>query len=128
METKVEDVVVNIQNDDEIEVDVSLEGYIGTYWELPEGLRENKYIHGGYRIGFQSFWLGLKTLFMWHNETVNVWTHFLGKIVFLGIVIWLFFSTAQMDQVGQATIDQYRNSGLTLREFTMQQSKYLQQQ
>lgn len=47
--SKVDEINVNIQNDSSDEI---CEGYIGTYWEIPEGLRENQFIHGGYRIGF----------------------------------------------------------------------------
>lgn len=79
--------------------------YVGHISGYPENMRDNPYITTGYRIGFRGFKGGFKTLFMWHNETVNVWTHFLGKLaafVFIILVFILFPS--------------YGNSGLELNK------------
>ena len=53
-------------------------------------MRDNEYIIRGYRINFNSPRKILKSLFMIHNETVNVWTHLIGTIFF----IMMFFYTA----------------------------------
>jgi len=49
-------------------------------------MRDNPYITTGYRIGYKKFKLALKTMFMWHNETVNVWSHFLGKLTSFALI------------------------------------------
>lgn len=56
--------------------------FIGTYEQADEYLRDNEFIHKGYRINYKTFWLVLKSLFMCHNETVNIWTHLIGLIGF----------------------------------------------
>ncbi|CAK9865728.1 unnamed protein product [Sphagnum jensenii] len=54
---------------------------------LPEYLRDNEYIRGHYRLNWP---LGptLLSLFSFHNETLNIWTHFLGFLLFLGLTIF----------------------------------------
>ncbi len=42
----------------------------------------NDYLLSGYRINYNSWKQILSSLFEWHNETVNIWTHLLGFIVF----------------------------------------------
>ena len=46
----------------------------------------------GYRIGFAGIKGGLRTLFIWNNESVNVWTHFVGKLVVWMIIGYVAFS------------------------------------
>ena len=64
-------------------------GFVGTIWDYPEELRDNYFLMTGYRCGYKGVIGGLKTMFMWHNETVNVWTHFLGKVAALLLVAWI---------------------------------------
>ena len=58
-----------------------------------EFLRDNEFIHGGYRLHFNSFSKIMKSLFMFHNESFNVWSHLLGVCIFLAFlgytIIWL---------------------------------------
>lgn len=49
-----------------------------TFYELPFQWRENKYIVYGYRFA-KSHMMAILSLFSWHNETVNIWTHLLGS-------------------------------------------------
>ncbi|XP_036418466.1 progestin and adipoQ receptor family member VII, a [Colossoma macropomum] len=50
--------------------------------EVPSFFRE-RYVHTGYRPLRQSWRYYLLSLFLRHNETVNVWTHLLGALVVL---------------------------------------------
>ena len=43
----------------------------------------------GYRCGFTDWRTSLRSIFMWHNETVNIWSHLLGAIAFL-VCIFVF--------------------------------------
>lgn len=43
-------------------------------------MKDNHHIETGYRIGFKTKQV-FKSLFMIHNETVNIWTHLLGAII-----------------------------------------------
>lgn len=79
------------------------EGYIGSIWEIPEDIRDNLFILTGYRVGYNDIWKTSKTLFMWHNETMNVWTHLFGKVIAWITIICLLIS-----------IPNYESSGLSL--------------
>ena len=73
----------------DINDNLSTGGFIGTIWDYPEDLRENYYIVTGYRVGYSGFLGGIKTLFLWHNETINVWTHFFGKMAVWFTLAWI---------------------------------------
>ena len=63
--------------------------FIGSYDEYPEDIRDNDHIRYGYRINYKGFWPILRSAFDWHNETVNVWTHFLGSCTFICILYYI---------------------------------------
>jgi len=50
----------------------------------------NQYIKTGYRINFNSYGKLFRSLFMLHNETVNIWTHIVGGVVFMYLVSHTF--------------------------------------
>lgn len=54
--------------------------------KLPKFLADNEYIQGGYRVHF-SFKLCLLSLFRMHNETLNVWTHLIGTLLFSALAV-----------------------------------------
>lgn len=57
-----------------------------SYHELPEYMKDNEYILNYYRADWplkQAFF----SVFRWHNETLNVWTHLLGFLLFLGLTV-----------------------------------------
>ncbi len=56
---------------------------IGTIDEVPGWMIGNKYIETGYRIGYDTYYKSIVSLFHIHNETVNVWTHLLAAILFI---------------------------------------------
>lgn len=60
---------------------------MGSFEEYPDELKDNEYILSGYRCGCHGPGQAAKSLFMWHNETVNVWSHLLGAIVFFILII-----------------------------------------
>eukprot|EP01113_Clastostelium_recurvatum_P041938 TRINITY_DN6746_c0_g1_i1.p1 TRINITY_DN6746_c0_g1~~TRINITY_DN6746_c0_g1_i1.p1 ORF type:complete len:353 (-),score=56.35 TRINITY_DN6746_c0_g1_i1:173-1231(-) len=62
------------------------------YHQVPKFLADNEFILSGYRVHF-GFKLCLHSLFRWHNETLNVWTHLLGFLMFFGSMIYTFSFT-----------------------------------
>ena len=50
-----------------------------------------EYIETGYRVNHNSCKSLVKSLFQWHNETVNVWSHLFGVILFAFIGLILLF-------------------------------------
>ncbi|KAJ6242205.1 adiponectin receptor protein [Anaeramoeba flamelloides] len=70
-------------------VNTVLENQIVTFPELPKWLRFNHYIHRGYRVRYtiKKTW---KSLFSLHNETLNIWTHFIGAAIFIYFFVRIF--------------------------------------
>ena len=59
------------------------------YPELPEWMKDNEYIHGKYRPKMERLRDCLRTAFFnWHNESVNIWSHFLGFVFFLSLTVY----------------------------------------
>jgi adiponectin receptor len=44
----------------------------------------------GYRLNHFTKEDCFRSLWSWHNETLNIWTHLLGSIMFIGMGIWFF--------------------------------------
>ncbi|KAG6481137.1 heptahelical transmembrane protein ADIPOR1-like [Zingiber officinale] len=57
-----------------------------SYDELPGYMKENEFIKNYYRAEWP-LKNALFSFFSWHNETLNIWTHVLGFIVFLGLTL-----------------------------------------
>ena len=57
----------------------------------PDWLIDNKYILHGYRVDFQRKRDLIKSLFMKHNELLNIWTHLIGGIIFIVFVFYMIF-------------------------------------
>jgi adiponectin receptor len=58
---------------------------------VPEYL-QNAFISAGYRVEYN--WKAcLKSVFSLHNETLNVWTHFIGFLIFAALTVQLFSYT-----------------------------------
>ncbi|KAI1866571.1 hypothetical protein JX265_007872 [Neoarthrinium moseri] len=69
----------------------ALESALLVLWDdLPHWRRDNAYILSGYRADSNSHAKSLRSLFYVHNESVNVWTHLVGAVVFPAIGWWLY--------------------------------------
>ncbi|OMJ74385.1 hypothetical protein SteCoe_26712 [Stentor coeruleus] len=55
--------------------------------------QDNEFIIKGYRLYFNTTKKILRSLFLVHNETVNIWTHLVGALMFLMIILSFVFST-----------------------------------
>ena len=65
--------------------------YIGSRDEADPWVTGNKYIYEGYRINYSTPWLAVKSTFAFHNETVNIWSHWLGVFAALAIALYLTY-------------------------------------
>ncbi|ORZ06711.1 pPR-type GPCR protein [Absidia repens] len=60
--------------------------------ELPPWMQDNHYITDNYRRPTGSYIDCVKTIFYLHNEYVNIWSHLLGFLLFVGLgihFVWL---------------------------------------
>ncbi|XP_022211481.1 progestin and adipoQ receptor family member 3 isoform X1 [Drosophila obscura] len=57
--------------------------------DAPSHLKFNPYIRRGYRT-FLSNKLCLQSIFWWTNETINIWSHLAGCILFIALTIFDF--------------------------------------
>lgn len=60
--------------------------FIGTYLDYDENLRTSPYTTTGYRINYNLKDCAI-SLFQWHNETTNIWSHLFGSILFLIAIV-----------------------------------------
>ena len=63
--------------------------YIGSVDEALDYTKDNEYILRGYRIGFHSIKSVLRSLFICHNETANVWSHLIGVFIFMALIVYI---------------------------------------
>ena len=76
--------------------------HIGVVDEIDPENVWNKYIVTGYRVNYDSWKQILHSLFEWHNETVNIWTHLVGFVVYIGVLCFIGFSQIGEDHGGQS--------------------------
>ena len=57
------------------------------YDQIPSYMKDNDYIQTGYRPMMQSHWLAFSSVFRLHNETMNIWTHFVGILIYFLIFL-----------------------------------------
>ncbi|CAJ0550311.1 Ff.00g102410.m01.CDS01 [Fusarium sp. VM40] len=74
-------------------IESKVENSLLLLWDdLPDWRRDNTFILSGYRQSQNSYAHSFRSLFYMHNESVNIWSHLLGAIVFLA-------SAAYVDRV-----------------------------
>ncbi|GAB2232598.1 hypothetical protein Droror1_Dr00011639 [Drosera rotundifolia] len=59
---------------------------LSTFEELPDYMKDNDFIRKYYRVEWPIRDAAL-SLFRWHNETLNIWTHLVGFGLFLGLTL-----------------------------------------
>ena len=63
---------------------------VGKYSDAPDYLKDNEFIKDGYLINCNSLKFVLRSLFVCSNETINVWSHLLGCIIAILLIIFTF--------------------------------------
>ena len=66
--------------------------HVGVIDEIAPENVWNKYIVTGYRINFVTWRQIIRSLFLWHNETMNIWTHMVGFFVYTVVLCVVGFS------------------------------------
>ena len=63
----------------------------------------------GYRIGYHSFGEIFKTCFKCHNETTNIWTHFVGAVAACATAIVILIYCHDTESVGYDGLRLFRD-------------------
>ena len=106
----------------EIESDASTDSSndkprIGLFSEAPSFMRTNKFILSGYRINHRTYSDAIWSLLTVHNESVNVWSHFVGAKLFIALIIYLaFFKQATLWNPLQALADAFGKQTVSSEE------------
>lgn len=71
-----------------------------TFEELPAYQVDNEYVKTGYRVNYHSAWDVFMSSFKCHNETFNIWSHLIGALVSLILLIVYLNTYPNMESVG----------------------------
>ena len=79
----------NSENNEKIDYNYEkqLKLSIGSFQEAPKFIQDNEYIKNGYILYCNTYKKTFLSLFICHNETVNIWSHLLGAFYFI-FLIW----------------------------------------
>ena len=77
---------------------------VGNYSKAPDYLKDNEYIKNGYLINCHSIKLVLRSLFVCSNETINIWSHLIGCIISITLIILtsIYVKRANIKELNQA--------------------------
>lgn len=64
------------------------DGRVFKFSDLPDWMKDNEYITDGHRPQITSLKSCFKSIFSIHAETGNIWTHLVGALIFLGLIIF----------------------------------------
>ena len=78
------ELLINDDNEEENESNLA----VGSFEEAPKFMQDNEYITTGYLLNCTTFKKTFKSLFMCHNETINIWTHIFGALFFLLLIFY----------------------------------------
>ncbi len=63
--------------------------YIGFREDAEKWQLANKYIETGFRIGYDTNYKVYKSVFEFHNETGNIWSHLIGALIFVALAAYI---------------------------------------
>ena len=104
-----------MKNKDKTKISLRDKIIIGSYSEAPDYLKDNEYIKRGYLINCNSFDLVLRSLFVCSNETINIWSHLIGCIISIILILFTVFFI-QTGQIKELTQVEYENMKLNVNE------------
>ncbi|KAL0936237.1 ADIPOR-like receptor SPBC12C2.09c [Colletotrichum truncatum] len=86
------------------DIEQKIERALLLLWDdLPHWRRDNSYILSGYRPDSNSYIGSFKSLGYLHNESVNIWSHLLGALAFLGGGAFLYTVIAPRYETASAS-------------------------
>jgi adiponectin receptor len=77
--------------------------------EAPEWMVDNHDLLTGYRLNFKTPKRLLRTMFMKHNELLNIWTHLIGSLIFIGFLIFIICYKPKNDMIVPLWVSNFKN-------------------
>lgn len=71
--------------------------------DLPHWQQDNQYIHTGYRKASYSYPRSILSMLHWHNESINIWTHFLPGVLCIPFGAFLYNTLKPRYDLASAT-------------------------
>lgn len=63
------------------------DGRLFKFHDLPEWMRDNEYITDMHRPQIKNLKSCIRSIFSIHAETGNIWTHLIGALIFVGLIV-----------------------------------------
>ena len=81
---------------------------VGKYSDAPDYLKDNEYIKNGYLINCHTLKLVVRSLFVWSNETINIWSHLLGCFISIFLILFtaMFIKTSLTKELTQTEYEE----------------------
>ena len=88
---------------------------VGKYSDAPDYLKDNEFIKSGYLINCNTLSKVIRSLFVCSNETINVWSHLLGCIFSIILIIYTanYIKTGTRKELSQT---EFENMKLKVNE------------
>lgn len=85
--------------------DLCMPQSLRTWQQIPSWQQDNEYILAGYREATNSFGRCYQSLGYIHNETINIYSHILGAMIFFFAPIYIYiFLYSRYPQVAKADV------------------------
>jgi len=114
----------NLQNESTLDKEATSIAYLekcmrcdGKLEDLSIDDVDNEYILTGYRLNYRGFCNTLKTMFMCHNESFNVWSHFLPMVICFNIAIYILMHYPNFNFSQTPLMEQFETQDLSLNQF-----------
>jgi hypothetical protein len=88
---------------------------VGNYADAPNYLKDNEYIKRGYLINCHSVRLVLRSLFVCSNETINIWSHLIGCIISISLII-LTAIFVKRGKLKELSLEEYETLKIQINE------------
>ena len=103
---------VPVQPDQQEELHKPFIGSLEDAMKVDEWLIYNHHIKKGYRINYKCYKTITQSAVQCHNETSNIWSHLLGAIFFIGLLVMVSRSPDSRTALGWASRQYLGGSGV----------------
>ena len=97
---------------------------VGKYSDAPDYLKDNELIKNGYLINCHSLKMVLRSLFVCSNETINIWSHLIGCIISILLII---FTAKYLKTFRELTQNEYEDLQKKINETIIPWSSQLRE-